>query len=227
MRKLTISNIEMTIQKKQIKNMYIRILAPDGEIRVTAPLKTTDDAMKAFISPRIEWIKEQRQRIVSRPQRDNPKYITGESVRVLGKKYPLEVVHNEKLFGVSIDDGRVILQAPENSSHKERDTIMNEWYRQVLKKTVPPLLAKCESIVGVTANEWRIKNMRTRWGSCSIRARRIWLSLNLAKESPECIEYIIIHELVHLLERGHNKRFYAYMDRFCPNWRVIKAKLNE
>lgn len=105
--------------------------------------------------------------------------------------------------------------------------MLNEWYREQIKRTVPGVLQKCENITGVQAEEWYIKNMRTKWGTCNIEKRRIWLNLQLAKKTPECLEYVIIHEMVHFLERNHNERFCEYMNRFCPNWREIKENLNQ
>lgn len=109
----------------------------------------------------------------------------------------------------------------------QRENVLNEWYREQMKQAVPNVLQKCENITGVQAKEWYVKNMRTKWGTCNIEKKRIWLNLQLVKKTPECLEYVIIHELVHLLERNHNERFCDYMDRFCPNWRIIKENLNQ
>ena len=226
MHRIDIDGIEITVQKKQIKNMYIRVYPQDGNVKITAPLRTTNDAISVFAESRIEWIREQFQKYSFNPLTDKPKYITGESCCLLGKIYPLDVIYHESLISVFIKDQRVVLQVPKDSTADERAAVMDDWYRLALKNVVPPILAECESIVGVTAAEWRIKNMRTKWGTCNVPAKRIWLSLQLAKKEPECLEYIIIHELVHLLEEEHNDRFYAYMDRFCPDWRAIKDRLN-
>ena len=103
---------------------------------------------------------------------------------------------------------------------------MTEWYRKELRELIPPLIAKWEPILGVRVNEFGIKKMKTRWGSCNPEVKRIWLNLELAKKSPTCIEYVLVHEMAHLLERSHNETFVAYMDKFLPNWRAIKAELN-
>lgn len=121
----------------------------------------------------------------------------------------------------------MVLQAGQESTSAQREHLLNEWYREQMKQVIPDLLRKCENIVGVQAKEWRIKNMRTKWGTCNIQKKRIWLNLQLVKKSPECLEYIIVHELVHLLERNHNKRFYGYMDCFYPNWRKVRESLNQ
>lgn len=120
-----------------------------------------------------------------------------------------------------------MLQVRKESTVMQRENVLNEWYREQMKQVVPNVLRKCENIVGVQAEEWYIKNMRTKWGTCNIEKKRIWLNLQLAKKTPECLEYVIIHELVHLLERNHNERFCEYMNHFCPNWREIKESLNQ
>ena len=122
---------------------------------------------------------------------------------------------------------KLVLEVRKESTPKQREHVVNEWYRAQMKQAVPKILKKCEYIVGVNASEWRIKNMRTKWGTCNIEKKRIWLNLQLAKKPPECLEYVVIHELVHLLERGHNARFYGYMSRFYPEWKSVRERLNK
>lgn len=224
---IIIDGIEITAQNKKIKNMYIRVSPPDGTVKITAPLRASKDTVRTFAQSRIEWIKKQREKIVVRPAEVNYRYVTDEVFYLWGRSYLLNVVCGSVRNAVYIEGKSLVLQVSNDSSLIQRAAVIKEWYRKTLKEAIPTVLAKCERIVSVTADDWRIKDMRTRWGTCNIPERRIWLSLQLAKKTPECLEYVIIHELVHLLERSHNERFRLFMDRFCPDWRTIRASLND
>lgn len=180
-----------------------------------------------FAVSRIAWIKKQRQKFAEQPRQTERKYVTGESYYLWGERYRLDVVYSNTRNDVSLRGQKIVLQVRKDSTSQQRANVMDEWYREVLKSAIPPVFEKCERLIGVKAKEWQVKNMRTKWGTCNIQAKRIWLNLQLAKKTPECLEYVIIHELVHLLERDHNDAFKGYMDRFYPNWRTVKANLND
>ena len=224
---LKVGGIDISAEKKQIKNMYIRVIPPDGKVKITAPISATEDAIRMFAVSRIAWIKKQRQKFVEQPRQTERKYVTGESYYLWGKRYRLDLVYSNVRNDISISGSKIVLQVRRDSTPQQRANVMEEWYREILKKAIPPILEKCEKIVGVKSKEWQVKNMRTKWGTCNIKARRIWLNLQLAKKTPECLEYVIIHELVHLLEKNHNDVFKGYMDRFYPNWRMVKDDLND
>ncbi len=227
MMNLTVSGIEISAEKKQIKNMYIRVIPPDGRVHITVPMSATEDAIRMFAISRIAWIKKQRQKFADQPRQTERRYVSGESYYLWGRRYRLDVVYSNIRNDVSVSGQKVILQVRPDSTAQQRANVMDGWYREILKRAIPPILEKCEKIVGVHANEWQVKNMRTKWGTCNISKKRIWLNLQLARKTPECLEYVIVHELVHLLERKHNDVFKAYMDRFYPNWRIVKVNLNE
>lgn len=219
---LVVEGLKISVQKKKIKNMYIRVTGPCGQVKITAPLSVSEAVIRKFVSSRRQWIDKQAQRLLQLPA--EPLYITGEYLPLWGKSYPLEVVTGRK-NAVNFAEGKVVLQVKTASAQNCEDVI-NEWYREILKAAIPTVLAKCERVTGVKAREWRIKNMHTRWGTCNINEKRIWINLQLVKKAPECLEYVITHELVHLLEKGHNERFKAYMNSFYPTWRRVKAELN-
>lgn len=223
---LNVGGIDICAEKKRIKNMYIRVIPPDGNVRITAPMAAADDTIRMFAVSRIAWIKKQRQKFLEQPRQAERRFVTGESYYLWGKRYRLDVVYSNIRNDVSISGQKIVLQVRKNSTTQRRARVMDEWYREVLKKAIPPIFAKCERLVGVKANEWQVKNMKTKWGTCNLQAKRIWLNLQLVKKTPECLEYIIVHELVHLLEKSHNDVFKGYMDRFYPNWRTVKANLN-
>jgi predicted metal-dependent hydrolase len=225
--KLIIGNIEIAIIKKNIKNMYIRVLPPDGAVQITAPYGSNEETIRMFAVSRISWIKKQKKNFENQARQTKRQYATGESYYVWGKRYRLDVQYSNIRNEVKILGGKLILQVRKESTPAQRENVLNEWYREQLKQEIPGVLEKCEHIVGISCTEWQVKNMRTKWGTCNIEKRRIWLNLQLAKKTPECLAYVITHELVHLLERKHNDQFKQYMDQFFPNWRAVKGTLNQ
>lgn len=224
---LQIGNVRIAVTKKNIKNMYIRVLPPGGTVQITAPYSASDDAIRMFAVSRISWIKKQKQDFEEQARQTKRQYVTGESYYVWGRRYRLDVQYSNIRNAVFLTGGRFILQVRSESTPEQREHVLNDWYREQLKSKLPEVIRKCEQIVGVHASEWRIKNMRTKWGTCNIDKKRIWLNLQLAKKTPECLDYVVTHELVHLLERSHNERFQKYMDAFYPNWRVVRESLNQ
>lgn len=223
---LIINDIEIQLEKKKIKNIYLRVTAPQGKIQVSAPKNIDNEAIKKFVISKISWIKKHQDKYKIQPKQCIREYVSGESIYHWGRKYFLEVVYSNKNNDIKINGDKLILQVRENSTVEQREKLLNEWYRENIKNEIPKILRKWEKIIGVTAEEWRVKNMKTRWGTCNVRDKRIWLNLQLAKKPPKCFEYVIVHELVHLLEKSHNNIFIGHMDKFLPNWRGIKKELN-
>lgn len=226
MTEIIVDGIVVSVTKKAIKNMYIRIVPPDGEVRLTAPYSMGDDDIRSFAVSRLPWIRKHKAYFREWARQPRRKYVTGESYYVWGKEYSLDVRGSEAGSPVHVEGDTLVLPVAEDSTFEQRERILNEWLRNTIKEMIPEMLERCEKVVGVRAKEWRVRNMRTRWGTCNIQKRRIWLNLQLAKKPPECLEYVIIHELVHLLERNHNTKFYKYMDKFYPDWRAVKDRLN-
>jgi len=222
--RLNVGGVDIPVEKKRIKNMYIRVAA-DGGVKITAPLRAPDEAIRAFAASRAAWIEKQKQRLAAQGARAELLYESGEECLVWGARYRLFVEHSLK-SGVRVEGENVVLSVPEGSSAARRAEMMDGFYRALLNGAIPPLLESYGRVVGARAASWRIRDMKTRWGSCNARERRVCLNLRLAKLPPECLEYVLVHELAHLLERGHNHRFWAYMDRFYPNWRAVRARLN-
>ena len=221
---MIIDETEIIVEKKNIKNMYLRILA-DGSVKVTAPKKIKDDAIRNFVHAKTDWIKQHREIILQRQEKD-PAQNNFTSLELWGRMYPLEIVATNGRPHIEMREDTVYLFLSEVGNEDLKIKTVNEWYRNLLKKEINSIFSDCEKIVGVKADEWHIKNMKTKWGTCNIKDRRIWLNLQLAKKDPVCLRYVIIHELTHLLERKHNAVFKSYMDKFCPDWRQIKKTLN-
>lgn len=227
METIELDGVEISIKKKKMKHMYLRVLPPDGRVLVTAPNSFSDEMIREFVFSKRFWILEQRKRFEGQKVFEKHRYVTGERFDLWGKEYELLVQESERPYQVVLSGERIVMQTGKDSTTEQREQLLNEWYRMQLKQAMPAVLQKCENLTGLSVNEWRIKNMRTRWGTCNVAKKRIWLNLQLAKKSPECLEYVVVHELVHLLERGHNARFYGYLDRFYPNWKEVRESLSD
>ena len=225
MKKMIADGIEVLITRKRVKYLRLSVSPLKREARVSAPLFVSDEAIRQFVEGKTGWIRTQMEKYGNRPETPAPEYLTGEAHAVFGREYRLQVL-SAKRPGIEFCGETIFLSAKPGSTVQERERILFEWYREQLKNTVPPLLEKWERIIGVKTNSFGVKNMKTRWGTCNSRAKRVWFNLQLAKMPPACLEYIVVHELVHLLETGHGDVFKGYMDRFLPDWRIRKKELN-
>ena len=225
--KLTIADIEVDVEKKSIKNIHLNVYPPNGRVRIAAPVAMAEESVRLFAISRLPWIKKQRKQVLAQERESKRHYVTGETHYYQGMAYLLEVIERDQAPGVEIKQKKYLqLYVRPGATEEKREEVLRDWYRQQLKADIPRLLAKWEKKIDVKATDWGVKQMRTKWGSCNIKAKRIWLNLELAKKPTVCLEYIIAHELVHLLERNHNARFIGFMDRFMPNWRQHKEVLN-
>ena len=227
MRKITVSGVEVSVLRKAIRHLRLGVYPPDGTVRLAAPIGVSDEELELAIVNRLPWIRRQQARFAGRPRQAQQELVTGERHYFLGQPYILQVGERRGTPRVSLQgaDSIELLVRP-SSSLVDRTRALEQWYREQLKDLIPPLLTAWQPKMRVEAAEWGVKKMRTRWGSCNIRARRIWLSLELARKPAACLEYVVVHELTHLLERRHNRRFVAYMDQFLPTWRLARAELN-
>ncbi len=224
---LQIQNIEIEVYYKKIKNLHIGVYPPDGKVRISAPLQMNDDAVRLSIISRVGWIKRQMHRFKDQERQSKREMVSGESHYFEGRRYRLAVITQVGRPEVKIVNNSFIqIKIHSESTRNERERILDNWYRKELRKRIPPLLEKWQKKIGVEVNAVNIKKMKTLWGSCNIEKKRIWLNLELMKKNPQCLEYILVHEMVHLLERHHNERFRQFMDRFLPNWESRRDALN-
>ena len=224
---LEIDGIPVEIQRKKIKNLHLYVLPPDGKVRLTVPLRFTDDGAAAFVREKTDWIRCQQKRLAEIPQHPEPQYTSGETLYLFGEPYRLSAESGSEKPSVHLAGNTVILSIRPESTAGQREACINEWYRGLLKEQIGILLPQWEEKTGLFCDSWHIRNMKTRWGTCNPKARRIWLNLHLAKKPPECLEYVILHELAHLKIPGHGRDFEAFLDRCMPEWRTIRARLNE
>jgi len=223
---LTISGILINVSKKSVKEMRLYVKPPNGNVTVSAPLSMSDEAIELFVRSKISWIKKQVERFDNQPRLSKRKYVSGETLYVWGEPYYLQVEHGGRNSLVLSDD-KAIFTVRKNSAAAQREKFIREWYRKQLKNEVERLLPKWEKITGLKCNSWQIKYMTTRWGTCKPKAKKICLNLQLAKKTPECLEYIILHELAHIIEKYHNERFKSFIGKYMPRWKEIKSTLND
>ncbi|MDR1474700.1 MAG: M48 family metallopeptidase [Endomicrobium sp.] len=222
---LNIAGIAIEVCKKNIKNMHLYVKPPNGNVVVSAPLSMRNEAIERFIRTKVGWIKKQIGKFDNQLRQSAREYVSGETLYVWGKKYYLQTEYGNKNTLVLSGD-RALLTVRKKSTAKQRESFAREWYRGLLKAEIVRLLPKWEKATGLKTSSWQTKYMTTRWGTCNSKTRKIWLNLQLAKKTPECLEYIILHELAHLVEKKHNERFASLMDKYMQMWREIKATLN-
>jgi predicted metal-dependent hydrolase len=225
---ITIANIQIEVIRKAIKNMHLAVYPPTGRIRLAAPSTTNDDVIRLFAISKIGWIKKHIKNFKEQPRESAREFSSGESHYFQGKRYLLKIIEKDGPCKVSLKGIKQIqLTVKPNASAETKAIILREWYRTELKKQLPELIEKWEKVIGVKCNSWGVRHMRTKWGACNIEAKRIWINLELAKKPQVCLEYIIVHELVHLLERNHNDKFVAHMNKFMPKWKMHRIELNK
>ncbi|WP_065230274.1 M48 family metallopeptidase [Legionella erythra] len=221
-----IGGLHCELVRKSIKNLHLRVYPPDGRIRVSAPLCMNQQTIEQFIIAKQDWIRQSRQRFLSQPLPTVQQYHDGEIHYFFGHPYQLTIVPGSTRPFCSLDAPFLYLHTTAESSFEERAVLVQQWRRQQLQLQLDELVPRWEKIIGVRTQAVGIKKMKTRWGSCNTNAARVWFSLMLAEKPLACLEYVVVHELVHLLEASHNHRFQDFMNQFLPDWRQRKALLN-
>jgi len=223
---LKLNDLDVEVVKKDIKNVHLSVYPPKGRVKVSAPKSMEIDTIRVFVISKLGWIKKQQNKICSQEREASREYLDRESHYFFGKRYLLKVVENKAPPIVKLKHNILELSIRPDTPLVKRQAILYEWYRAQMKLVLPDVIKKYEKLMGVEVSEFGIKRMKTKWGTCNPAAKRIWLNLELAKKPIECIEYIVVHEMSHLLERTHNDRFVALMDRFMPKWRFYRDELN-
>ena len=224
---IEVRGLSIEVIRKDIKHFYISVHPPNGQVRVSAPLRLDDDAVRMAIISRLGWIRRKQSAFMKQERQSEREYVSGESHYFAGRRYRLKVIEQDRPPTVRLlNNTRIGLVVRPGTDRDKREAVLYEWYREHLRTQLSPLIAKWEHKMGLSVNEVRIKKMKTLWGSCNIEAKRIWLNLELAKKPKSCLVYVLVHEMVHLLERHHNDRFRELMDKFLPQWRTYRDTLN-
>ncbi len=227
MHQIEVNGLVVDVVRKNIKHLHLAVYPPNGRVRVAAPLLVNDEAVRMAVITRLGWIKRQQAKFMGQERESQHQYVNGESHYFLGNRYLLNLVENSRAGKVVTRNKKKIdLYVRSDSDRAQRERIMLNWYRAHLRGSIPPLVKKWEKILDIQVDGWGIKQMKTKWGACNIQKRRIWINLELAKKSEACLEYIVVHEMIHLLERHHNERFQELMNKFMPGWKSHRSELN-
>lgn len=225
---IVISNIKIDVVRKDIKNIHLSVHPPNGRVRISVPIMLNEDAIRLFTISKLSWIKKQQRKFEGQERQTPREFKDRESHYFLGRRYLLNIIESNITPKVNLRNSNFIdLYVRPGSSKEKRGAILNKWYRERLKEIIPDIISRWEKVLNVEVKEFGIKQMKTRWGTCNTKAKRIWINLELAKKPLHCLEYIIVHEMIHLLERNHNERFLAYMNQFIPQWKKYKRELNK
>ncbi len=223
---MMLNDIDIEVVQKEIKNIHLSVYPPNGQVKVSAPNNMDLDTLRVFVISKLSWIKQQQAKLRTQKRELARDYIDRESHYFNGKRYLLRVIEKNEALQVNLDHNEILLQVRPNTEHAKRQSLIDEWYRTQLRQMLSPLIIKWEKKIKVSVSKWTIRKMKTKWGSCSPDSQSIRINLDLAKKPSECLEYIVLHEMVHLLEPSHNTRFITLMDKFMPKWRFYRDELN-
>ena len=223
---IKLGDIVVEVVLKDIKNVHLSVHPPAGRVRISAPKRMSLATIRVFVISKLDWIKRQQAKIRQQDREPPREYVDRESHYVWGKRYLLTVSEHDRPPSIELKHSRMLLRVRPGTDEHKRHALTEHWYRGQIKQAVVPLLAKWQPLMGVEVERFFVRRMKTMWGSCNYKAHTIRLNTELAKKPPECLEYVVVHELVHLLEPTHNARFVALMDRFMPKWEFHREMLN-
>lgn len=225
---LTIGGLPIDVlQKSNLKNMYIRVNPPEGIVTASIPNNVDDETLRNFVLCRMPDIIKVRDRMLAQRRQSKREYVSGESCYLWGKAYMLQVSYDGNRYIIEKTPNKILMTAPVGATPESREKAMTEWYRAELKRVIPNILQQCEDRIGIDSCSCTVKYMKTRWGSCNIQNRHILVNLQLVKKPIECLEYVLTHELVHLIEANHTNLFRSLVEKYCPNWKEAKQLLEE
>jgi predicted metal-dependent hydrolase len=223
---LTLENLEIQIVQKKIKKLYLSVYPPHGQVRISAPRSMSIETIRHFVLSKMEWIKKQQEKMLKYPPSIIKQLIDNELNEFCGKSYYLKLIETQSLPQVILTDSEIILYIRPQSQTAQKVALLDDWYRQELHKNILNIIPIWEKKMQVKVSKLTIQKMKTKWGSCTPARSSIRLNLELIKKPLECLEYVIVHELAHLIEPSHNHRFQAIMDTFLPDWRLHQKRLN-
>lgn len=223
---LVLGDITVEVVQKDIRNVHLSVNPPDGRVRVSAPASMQIDAIRAFALSRLTWIREQKRKFDAQEREPAREYLERESHFVWGQRYLLSVVERDQVPTVVLTHERMIVTVRPGFTRDKIEAVVEDWYRDQLREALQALIAKWEPIIGVKVERIFIQQMKTKWGGCNTQDASIRLNTDLAKKPSEYLEYVLVHEMVHLLESTHNAQFVALMDQYLPNWRHLRDELN-
>ena len=226
MMRIDLGDMAVDVLQKNIQNVHLSVYPPSGRVRISAPLRMDLDTVRVFAISKLNWIRQQQKKLREQERETPREYLDRESHYVWGQRYLLKVVERDAMPEVELKHRQLRLYVRPGTGEERKQSILNGWYREQLRAAVPPLIEKWERLMKVKVERYFVQRMKTKWGSCNASSSSIRVNSELAKKPPECLEYIVMHEMVHLLEPTHNKRFIALMDQFMPKWQFYRNALN-
>ncbi len=223
---MEIDGLNIEIERKPIKHLHLAVYPPDGRVHLSMPQELTDDDARLFVISKWQWIERQRKDILDHPRQTERQYVSGENHYYLGERYLLNVRETPIFPHIMLKGKEMYLSVRPGASRDRREEVVREWYRVRLQKVIAPLMATWQEKLGEADVDWQVQTMKNRWGSCTIRSRRIRFNIELARVPQPCIEYIVVHELLHLKEKNHNKIFEALLAKYLPDWQKRREDLN-
>lgn len=223
---LNLGDMTVDVLQKDIKNVHLSVYPPTGAVRISAPSSMKLDTIRVYAISKLEWIRKEQAKVAGQDRETKREFLERESHYVWGKRYLLTLTEANQAPCIELSHQRLHMQVRPGTDAVKREKLLDAWYRSLLREAVPPLVAKWEKRMGVQVNRFYVRQMRTKWGSCNHHAGTIRLNTDLAKKPPICLEYLVVHEMAHLLEPTHNARFHAVMTRHLPNWKLYQETLN-
>ena len=223
---IELGDISVDVVQKDIKNIHLSVYPPNGRVRLSAPARMDADTIRVYAVSKLAWIRRQQKKLQGQDRETPRELLERESHYLWGQRYLLKLNEADGPSYVELKANTIVLHFHSDASVAKKLELLNDWYRTLLKDAVQPLIAKWEPRMGVEVARFFVQRMKTKWGICNPQTRNIRLNLELAKKPPECLEYIVVHEMVHLLEPTHNHRFISLMDKFMPEWNVCRDTLN-
>lgn len=223
---LNLGEIHVEVSFKNIKNLHLSVHPPNGRVRISAPRRVALDTVRVFAISKLGWIKQQQKKLKGQEREAPREYLNLESHYLWGKRYLLRVVEHDRSTSIEVQHSRLLLSVPAGTNQQKMQQFVAQWYRNQMKAAIPAVIANWASVMSVRVSGFYVQQMKTKWGSCNHRTGTIRLNTELAKKPKECLEYVVVHEMAHLIEPTHNLKFISIMDRFMPNWRLRRDQLN-
>lgn len=227
MARIDLGNMQVEIVRKDIKNLHLSVLPPSGKVRIAAPAHMNLDTIRVFAISKLAWIRSQQRKMQAQEREAPREYLDRESHYVWGRRYLLKRVEKDAAPAIELKHNKLVMQVRPGTDEARCQAILEGWYREQIRAAVPALIYKWEPVMGVKVGRVFVQRMKTKWGSCNSKSCAIRLNTDLAKKPPECLEYIVVHEMAHLIEAAHNARFTALMDLFMPQWQHLRRQLNQ
>ena len=224
---IQLGDLAITLTRKDVKHVHLSVHPPQGHVTLVAPAGTRLEVARAYAASKLGWIRDQQAMLRAQARETTRQYVSRESHYLWGRRHLLTVVEANDKPKVTLDHRRIKLQVRPGMSQAEREAVMHEWHLSLLHKALPGLIAKWEPTLGVSVAGFFMQRMKTQWGSCNHRARTIRINTELVKKPKDLLEYVVVHEMVHLLEPTHNDNFIALLDRHYPTWRAAREELNQ